>query len=103
MPDLKDIDDTALLEELRRRGFLVSVWNKEDGRSASCDDEESLDGLTEEQRDEVGAKLLELAISRKMEDRLAERGNEFLADLWVTDGEDVVAEVLAGNVNQPHA
>lgn len=93
---LKDIPTDDLIAELRRRpGIVPSIWNTEDV-SSLIEDEPACAALTEEQGDALAVAFLE-SNGRFLENVLAERGNDFLADRWDIEKERLISEILAAS------
>ncbi|ABM96876.1 hypothetical protein [Methylibium petroleiphilum] len=79
--------ETELLDELRGRGAVASVWTAED---LSFLDEDAPEGVTDEELPALKARALESA-GRSLEDILGARGNEHLADWWHMNCDDVMS------------
>jgi hypothetical protein len=71
MNDLKKLETIKLTSELRRRGYVVCVF-----QPADLDDRRSTEGWSDEKK----ADWLK-ENSRKIEDLLSERGNDAIDDL----------------------
>lgn len=91
-PSLLDgIENHTLIDELRRRGVVVSAWGVDDMQSTLENDEDTED-LTDEQFDALVARLSDEALVG-MEDILACRGNEHIDDAWARVKSRLLAEV----------
>lgn len=82
-PDLSLITDEQLKDELRSRGYALSIWSKEDVISLIHDDEDCAH-LTDEQLQEAAQIALD-EMGHGLENVLAERGNDYTADRWYGD------------------
>lgn len=90
--DLTDVPDDRLLEELRNRGLVLSVWNAEDVLSA-LEEDDDVQGLSDEQKQAAASEAL-FRLSGSLSDVLGARGNEHISDGWHLVKEEVLAEVL---------
>lgn len=93
---LGQASDSELIEELRNRGLVGTFFSKEDMETIITEDED-VAGLGLD--DEAFGTLLETAFrecSWKLDDRLSERGNEYLAHMWAIEKDGVLAEVSQG-------
>lgn len=84
-----------LVAELHNRGHaqaVVSVWTKEDTRTA-IDQDDDLPDLTPEQMDLLASNFLE-HLGGKLTDILGQRGNEFIDDMWAMERSTLLADVL---------
>lgn len=79
--------ETEVLDELRGRGTVASVWTVED---LSFLDEDAPEGVTDEELPALKSRALEAA-RRSLEDILGARGNEHLADWWDMNCDDVMS------------
>ncbi|WP_454734467.1 hypothetical protein [Cupriavidus pauculus] len=91
--DLSTFENVALIGELRRRGLIVSAWSQEDV-VASLENDDETDGLTDTQFNLLEEQLFEKA-RVSLEDLLAGRGNQHIADTW-----DIHRTTLLQEVNQ---
>lgn len=85
---LAGLDDQALINELQRRGGLVTVWSPDDFEFIGNEDS-AADALTDEELAQVQQKAF-VACSRALEDVTVARGNEFLQDWWDRNRDSVL-------------
>lgn len=86
---LDQFSDEQLLDALRGRGLILSVWREED--LAFLDEDDDLADLSQEQVD--GIKLLVLErCGRGLLDVLGARGNAFTEQWWAQHKTELLAE-----------
>ncbi|MCA8198474.1 hypothetical protein [Burkholderia vietnamiensis] len=79
-PDLSALENHTLIDELRRRGLVLSAWSADDVTSVLENDEDA-GRLTDDQFAELEGRLFEEA-STALEDLLASRGNDHVSAIW---------------------
>ena len=85
---LKSVSNAELIYALRERGLMASVWNEEDIVTMMGD---AWEDVPTKARQEAAATFIKDK-RRDFEDRMAEKGNESLYDIW----SGVENELLAG-------
>jgi len=91
-PNLTDVSDDLLMAELRNRGYVLSIWSKEDVVSLVEDDEDCAD-LTDEQVQEAAQLALD-EMGSGLEEVLGSRGNDYTLDRWESDVKDTVLAAI---------
>ena len=89
--DVSSLEADALLRELRRRGLVVSAWSQDDATS-TLENDDATAILTDEQFGQLGEQLFAKA-TISLEDLLAARGNQHIADLWDIHRTALIEEV----------
>ena len=91
MADLNDATDAEILDEIRARGIVASIWSKADTTSPIEDDEDAAD-LSDEQLDRAAQLFLEGA-EGGLTDILGQRGNDYLSDKWAELKDEILSAV----------
>ena len=82
-----------LAEILRKRGLVPCVFGPEDVEADIENDPQTAD-FSDEEKWTLQCGLFDLA-ARGLDDRLAEKGNDYLSDQWEERREGLIAEVIA--------
>lgn len=97
-PDLSQLSDSQLTDELRRRGLAVSVWSSTDLEGCIDDALDAIPDISEEECVEMANDFLSYE-GRYLEDHLASHGNDFITDRFVGFCRDQLAEAKKRKVS----
>ena len=90
---LSGLDDQLLIDELQRRGRLVSVWSLNDFEFIG-DTDPSADALSDQELAQVQSDAF-AQCHRALDDILTARGNDFLGDWWEQNRDTVLPHVAS--------
>lgn len=98
--DLSAVSTDDLLAELHRRPLVVCVFQPVDFQESilsAVEDELEAESISDDRLAEASLAALLEAKSMKMEDRLSERGNDFIGDMLdVSEGSEI-RRILSGD------
>lgn len=80
-PEITQLSDMQLINELRRRGKVVSVWSAADFESQVLEDKDVDDSVPDDKLKAIQAACLE-EVRPILDEALTNRGIEFCYDWW---------------------
>lgn len=93
------VEGHDLVTILRRRGLVPSVFGPDDVEADIENDPDTAD-FSDEEKWTLQCELFGLA-AKGLDERLSEKGNDYLSDRWAEHREDLIAEVVAARPPAP--